>query len=279
MALFVYYHPLAMDRTYMARLIEPREFQYKRDFLGKRGDKQDLVITIWPVQFVAEDYSAIDFKYANENRREFLSELEEHYYRDILVFQHILCQTQAPVPDDVLVSDYELEPLDALQFEPGRFVRISRVKHPQPKPPEAPVKQAEAVEHWRQILKARPGDPKAHQGLADNLSDAGDLSEAIRQYRKAVELDPQDADPLNSLGTALLKAGKADEAIKCFREALRTDPRLDKAHNNWGNALAGQGRLKEAVQQYRQALQINPGNSRAKDNLRIVLQLLSKPSP
>ena len=109
---------------------------------------------------------------------------------------------------------------------------------------------------WQATVEVRPGSPRAHYNLANELQQAMRLEEAIEEFRAALELEPR-SDVHNNLGLALLDAGRPAESMPHYREALALDPGNDAAHFNMALAHRALGQLDEAIagfQRYRASL-------------------------
>jgi tetratricopeptide (TPR) repeat protein len=124
---------------------------------------------------------------------------------------------------------------------------------------------------WRDTVRERPGNVRAHVNLADALFARGRTDEAIAEYEAALRIDPQDADAHNNLGNALGSEGRTAQANLQYAEAVRLNPAKEEAHNNLGNALYAQGRTADAVAEYDEALRLNPDYAEAHNNLGNVL--------
>ena len=124
---------------------------------------------------------------------------------------------------------------------------------------------------WADTAAKLPGNPRAHDNLANALLEANRTPEAIAQYEAALRLNPDDVQAHYNLGNVLLQAGSLDEAIKHYRAALRTAPHFDRAHDNLGTALLRAGRFPEAVEEFSAAVQSNPNHPTAHYNLANVL--------
>jgi tetratricopeptide (TPR) repeat protein len=124
-----------------------------------------------------------------------------------------------------------------------------------------PSHRAETVSFWRAALAVRPQSAAAHNSLAINLAELGNLDEAVACDRKAIELDPAYANAHNSLGNTLRKQGKPDEAVVRFKKAIELAPRFTHAHINLASVLMDQGKLDEAVAALHEALRLEPAQA------------------
>ncbi len=132
-------------------------------------------------------------------------------------------------------------------------------------------KAEEAIAHYREALRLKPGSANFHNNWGIVLAGQGKAEEAIAHYREAARLKPDLASVQNNWGLALAGQGKAEEAIAHYRESLRLKPDLAEVHNNWGRVLEGQGKAGEAAAHYREALRLKPDLSEAHYNLAVNL--------
>ena len=129
----------------------------------------------------------------------------------------------------------------------------------------------EAVAQYRAALQLAPDDVQAHYNLGNVLLQAGDLPGAIAHYQAALRAAPAFDRALDNLGTAYLRAGRLPEALAAFAAAVAADPAYPSAHYNLANALARAGRLDAAIAEYRSAVRLAPGLTDAHFNLATAL--------
>ncbi|HUI08145.1 MAG TPA: tetratricopeptide repeat protein [Verrucomicrobiae bacterium] len=129
----------------------------------------------------------------------------------------------------------------------------------------------EAMEHWQEALRIKPGSPETHYNLGNALLKAGKLEEAIGHYEQALRVKPDYAEAHYNLGVALSQRGRFLEAINHYEQALRLMPDLAEAHYNLGLALAKLGRVPEAIGHFEEALQLKPDLAEAHYNLGLAL--------
>jgi protein O-mannosyl-transferase len=129
----------------------------------------------------------------------------------------------------------------------------------------------EAVAHYTEALRIRPGYATAHTNLGAALMKQGKLDEAIAHFREGLRLKPDLAEAHMDLAAALASQGKADEAIGHYAEAVRLKPDFAEAQGNWGLVLAGQGKPDEAITHYEEALRLNPSFADVHNNLGFAL--------
>jgi tetratricopeptide (TPR) repeat protein len=121
----------------------------------------------------------------------------------------------------------------AAQFQLGsEFQRLGRLP--------------EAIAHYREALRDRPGFSEALDNLGLALAATGDAAGAEASYRAAIRADPRNAEAYNNLGGLLMAAGRDVEARTSFLQALQVKPEAPEPRLNLGLALLRQGRAAEA---------------------------------
>jgi protein O-mannosyl-transferase len=134
----------------------------------------------------------------------------------------------------------------------------------------------EGIEQYKEGLRMNPRSPEAHYNLGNALRSLGRPAEAVEEYGLALQYRPVYPEAHNNLGLALEDLGKATEAREHYETALRMRPDFAEAHNNLGNVEFGLGRFSEAVKQYEQALEIQPDYAEARNNLGNALSNLGR---
>jgi tetratricopeptide (TPR) repeat protein len=134
----------------------------------------------------------------------------------------------------------------------------------------------EAMAHYGQALKIKPGDAEAQNNLGGSLASQGRFDEAIGHYRKALEAKPNFAEVYKNLGFISTQRGRLREAMGYYRKAIEIKPDFAEAYGNMGVVLAAAGRLDAAVAQYQKALEIKPSYPDAYSNLGLVFQARGK---
>ncbi len=127
-ALFVAYHPVAVENRFISTLELYREIKGQMAFLKTVHNKNILIVYDRPGTYASMGLGACDFNFANGNRDGLLNELKRHLFTEIYVFQKIDYGTQSPLQEDKLDPEFHLETLNELQVTGGNFLRISRVK-------------------------------------------------------------------------------------------------------------------------------------------------------
>jgi tetratricopeptide (TPR) repeat protein len=136
---------------------------------------------------------------------------------------------------------------------------------------------AEALPHYREAARLRPGWPEAELGLADAFAATGEVERALSIYRDRLRGDPQDARATGAMGLALLRVGRLDEARAALESARRLAPEKAVVLAGLGVVHQQQGRAREAALAYREALRRAPRLAEAANNLAWLLA--TEPDP
>ena len=132
---------------------------------------------------------------------------------------------------------------------------------------------AQAAEHLRLLLTARPNDVDAWGGLGFALQATGHMAEAAEAFTRAVRLDPHNAIAQRNLAGFLLDQQDFNGAVTHAEEAVRLTPRDAVARTLLGLALIAQLRLDDAIGEFRAALDIDPSDNRTRQYLERALKL------
>ncbi len=127
LAVFIFYHPIAMEDRLTSNLMIIRDFRYVVDFLKKTGDKNALVICSRPGQLVVYNYGAISFETANHDKNIVMEQLRNDLFSEVYVVQEILYKTKSAAPNDALDPIYPLQAVRELQSDSSYYLRISKV--------------------------------------------------------------------------------------------------------------------------------------------------------
>jgi tetratricopeptide (TPR) repeat protein len=114
---------------------------------------------------------------------------------------------------------------------------------------------AEAMAHYAEALRLKPGSAEAHNNLGLALFSQGKLTEAMAHYTEALRLKPDFAEAHNNLGIALFSQDKLTEAMAHYAEALRLKPDFANAYYNLGIIYGTKGKFQEAIALYRKAIE------------------------
>jgi protein O-mannosyl-transferase len=126
----------------------------------------------------------------------------------------------------------------------------------------------DAVRHYRAAVKFQPENAKLHVNLAMVLDKASRPDQALDHYLKAIQLDPDNADIRYRAGNILFQAGKVVEATAHYRNAIRIAPDFTEAYYNLGVALFQQGKLNDAADAFQRVIAIRPDLEVARRRLR-----------
>ncbi len=127
---FALYHPIATEGRFTNALTIVRETDDLYRFIKKLDDPKILLIVDRPGQYTVANVGAVGFGYANSHREQLLSDLKRGLMSDLWVFQKHSYQTGRPVADQILASEYEMDPVKDIQITATEYVRIAKVRHP-----------------------------------------------------------------------------------------------------------------------------------------------------
>ncbi|MFA6093427.1 MAG: tetratricopeptide repeat protein [Elusimicrobiota bacterium] len=137
---------------------------------------------------------------------------------------------------------------------------------------KAEGKYQEAAARYSIALQLDPKyAPLVYNNIGLMFAGRANHLQAIEYYRQALKAKPDYDVAYLNLGNALFMLQKYDEAIFNYRKALEINPKFAEAHNSLGWVLAQQGRLPEALQHFYMAVTYKPDYEVAKANLRIFL--------
>lgn len=115
-----------------------------------------------------------------------------------------------------------------------------------------------ALTLWRDTVRHRPQNPRAHVNLGMELKGAGEDAAARDEFARAVELDPNYNLARYNLGVMDLKLARFAEAADALGRVVAAAPEQWDARVNLGNALFALNRPAEAAAQYETVLQHQP---------------------
>jgi protein O-mannosyl-transferase len=122
----------------------------------------------------------------------------------------------------------------------------------------------EAVAHYVEALRIKPGYADAHNNLGLALFRLGQVDEAIAHYTEAIRLKPAHVDAHVNLALAFASQGRADDAIREWHEVVRLAPGEAKFHYALGTQLEKAGRSQDAARELEAAVRLDPGSGRAR---------------
>lgn len=132
----------------------------------------------------------------------------------------------------------------------------------------------EALELYRDIIKADPDFALVYAGMGDSFYRLGRYEEAVSSMKKVFELLPDFpmAPTLHYfMGQALRELGRYDEAEEHYKSTLRTAPNFKEGLNSLAGLLMVQERYEEALGHYQTLVEIEPGNAVVHSQIGIAL--------
>jgi tetratricopeptide (TPR) repeat protein len=133
----------------------------------------------------------------------------------------------------------------------------------------------DAIAEYRRAIKIDPKYAEARAYLARVLFFTGQFDMALAENRTAVECAKTPGElafARRGLADALSDVGDLDEAVVQYRLAIRNNPNDSRVHKNLGLTLAKQRKFDEAVGELQRALEIDPDFAEAKQGLDLVKQ-------
>ena len=116
---------------------------------------------------------------------------------------------------------------------------------------------ASAEVMWRDVVKKRPFNHRAHDMLGNALLANGKLSEAIPSFRGAVEVNPEFVTGRMNLANALVQSARYTEAVVEFRKVIESNPYDMHAHLNLSHVLERLGETGESLEVLRRATELD----------------------
>ena len=107
-------------------------------------------------------------------------------------------------------------------------------------------------------LQIRPHYAGAHYNLGLVLLRENNFAKAQEQFSLALQINQQDPAIWNGLGVANVNLGRLDEAISHFQHALELNPIYPDALTNLGAAFLAQGKYEEVIETCERALRLRP---------------------
>jgi tetratricopeptide (TPR) repeat protein len=135
----------------------------------------------------------------------------------------------------------------------------------------------EALAHYREAVRIRPGDRNAEYNLAHAIFSKGEklfqqsrFDDALAAFREGLPHMPRSAIAHTYCGLILMQQDQIAPSIAEFRLATAADPSHVRAHVGLGVALAHAGDFDGARQSLQQALRIEPSNAEARFDLDLI---------
>lgn len=127
-----------------------------------------------------------------------------------------------------------------------------------------------AIESYRKVIAAQPGNAMAYNNLGYVLAARGLYEEAIAQYEQALKIKPdyKEAEQNILAATAsysqdLIDTGKYSTSIELLSDAIKRYPKAGELYYYLGVSYQAQGKFREALQEWKKASEISPSSSTA----------------
>lgn len=111
---------------------------------------------------------------------------------------------------------------------------------------------------WRDTVQKNPRAWNAHNNLACNLAERGELELAMKHFAISLELNPKNAPAHRNLGKALTLTGRFAEAEPHFRSALAARPDDGETLSAYAEGLSQAQRYPAAIELLQRAIAIRP---------------------
>jgi len=157
-------------------------------------------------------------------------------YPTLLELNHPLLHTSYSLPDEAL---NEVVPPDQGQLQKEKALQYYHNKA-----------LPQAIEIWREVIKADSTDTISRYHLGVALSDMEAWDEAIKTLNDVVEQQADHAEAFNSLGHAWAGKLDSDKALYCYEQAIAADQQYATAHFNRGLMLLKRGDFIEGWKGY-----------------------------
>jgi choline-sulfatase len=126
---------------------------------------------------------------------------------------------------------------------------------------------ADAVENFREVLKAEPTNALAHFDLAVSYFALRRVDDAFKELQVTLAISPSYTRAEELLGTIWIGRKAYDQAQAQFNHLLTVDPGNYTAHYNLGVLAALQGHWDEGAKQLQAALKSDPSSAEAHNTL------------
>jgi tetratricopeptide (TPR) repeat protein len=113
-------------------------------------------------------------------------------------------------------------------------------------------------EYYEKLVKAYPGDERAHFLVGNSYFGQQDYDRALREYQSSVEIAPEFAPAYNLLGYAYRQSGRYEDAENAFKKYIELIPKDPNPYDSYAELLMKMGRFDESIEMYRKALATDP---------------------
>jgi len=114
-----------------------------------------------------------------------------------------------------------------------------------------------AIELYKEIAEAAPGDRNSQQQLAQLYARTGKHDDAVAQWEALLKLEPGNSRFQSGLVNAYLNANRAEDALKFAQNMLAENPTAE-THKLLGQAYARGNQQDKAIEAYKKSLDLNP---------------------
>ncbi len=142
----------------------------------------------------------------------------------------------------------------------------------------------EALFHYRETLRLKPGDRNGETNLAlasfakaDRLLAANQPDQALAAINEGLRYRPENAVAHAQLGRIFQDRRQIPEALAAFNKAARLDPNLPAAHLGLAVLHSWSGNPKDARTEFETTLRLDPNNVEAHYDLGLVLTIMGQP--
>jgi S1-C subfamily serine protease/Flp pilus assembly protein TadD len=116
----------------------------------------------------------------------------------------------------------------------------------------------QALEAFREAIKAEPKYASAHNYLGLTYKKLGLFDESAQAYVKAIQLQPQNYVFLYNLGMVMYVANSYDNAATAFQKAIQIKPEDAESHFMLGKTYAQQGNIRGSGREYNILQRLDP---------------------
>jgi predicted TPR repeat methyltransferase len=134
----------------------------------------------------------------------------------------------------------------------------------------------EAETGYREVLRVRPGEPKALHFLGLLQFHRGDLEGGIERVLNSARADPRNARVWNDLGGMFIAAGRPADAKHAYQRATEAAPESTQGWYNLGICLRNESDFEGAISSLRVAIACPADYARAYEALATILYQLGR---
>lgn len=153
----------------------------------------------------------------------------------------------------------------------GACATNTEVTSESPKSPNSVeiAQYGEAINHFRNLIKEKPGELQAHLGLSRNLRWAGQPGDAAIVLEKVKKQFGDDGAYLAELGKVRINQGMVAQGVAMLGKAANKNPNDWRLHSALGIGFDYLSNYGEAQQSYARALELCPDDPAVMNNMAI----------